>query len=250
MSASYRYGDVFFSSIGVGSARSADCLVPMVMSALDPASVVDIGCGRGAWLRRFFAAGTNGIGVDGDYVRPESLLIPADRFRPLDITAEFDLGQRFDLAVCLEVGEHIPPDASGQLVANLVRHAPVVLFSAAVPGQGGENHINERPLDFWRGLFGAHGFRALDAFRPRLAGRTEVEPWYRYNVLLYVREDRVSELPHWVRATELKDGEPVPDLSSPLFRLRKHVLLRLPRPLVTTMARTKHRLRTLGASLS
>jgi SAM-dependent methyltransferase len=245
VSASYRYGDVFFSSIGSGSARSADRLVPVVMAALSPASVVDVGCGRGTWLARFLADGVAGLGLDGDYVARDSLLVPARDFRALDITETFDLGRRFDLAVCLEVGEHVPPEASGRLVANLVRHASMVLFSAAVPGQGGENHINERPLDFWRGVFGQHGYRVFDAFRPALAHHADVEPWYRYNVLLYVHEDAVASLSPAVRAHEIPKGVPIPDVSSPLFRLRKHMLSQLPRPLVTAMARTKHRLRTL-----
>ena len=122
----------------------------------------------------------------------------------------------------------------------------MVLFSAAVPGQGGENHINERPLDFWRGLFRAHGYRAFDAFRPGLAGLADVEPWYRYNVLLYVRNDKVPALSGDVRQSEIPEGRAVPDVSSPLFRVRKLVLSKLPRPVVTAMARTKHRLRTMA----
>lgn len=245
MNGLYQYGDVFFSSIGSGSARSADRLVPIVMSSLPVRSVVDVGCGTGMWLSRFLASGASGLGVDGDYVVRENLAIPADAFRAIDIAKDFDLGQTFDLAVCLEVGEHVPPDSSATLVANLARHAPMILFSAAVPGQGGENHINERPLDFWRGLFRAHGYRAFDAFRPTLAPYSEVEPWYRYNVLLYVREGLVAGLPSSVRATEIADDRRIPDVSSPVFRLRKLVLAQLPRPVVTALARTKHRVRTL-----
>jgi hypothetical protein len=187
---------------------------------------------------------SDAIGVDGDYVAPETLLIPAERYRGQDITLRFDLGRQFDLAVCLEVGEHIPHARSGMLVDNLVAHAPMVLFSAAVPGQGGQDHINEMPMSFWRDLFEQRGYAAFDPIRPRLRGDREVEPWYRNNVLLYVRKGAVDALAPAVRATAIAAGSPIADVSSPLFRARKLVLRNLPRPVVSAMARAKHLIRS------
>jgi len=244
-----QYGDVFFSSIGTGAAHSANILVPLLLASLPVDSVIDFGCGRGMWLQPFLAAGRSDIlGIDGAYVGADTLVIPSDHFLARDITQSVDLERRFDLAVCLEVGEHLPPAASGTLVDNLVRHSPLVLFSAAVPGQGGVDHINEQPLDFWRGLFGERGFLAFDPFRPRLRGRADVEPWYRFNVLLYVREDHVARLPAEIADSLLQADRPVPDVSPPLFRLRKATLRRLPRRTVTFMAETKHRIRVLAGA--
>lgn len=238
------YDSTFFDSIGAASTRSAQRLLPLVIAALRPHSVLDVGCGRGAWLAEFMRLGVDDtIGVDGTYVRPETLVIPTSQFAAKDITQPFDLGRQFDLGLCLEVGEHVPNAASATLVANIVRHTPMVLFSAAVPGQGGQDHINEMPLEFWRGLFRARGYAAFDPFRRPLQGQREVEPWYRNNVLLYVRSDRIEQLPGEVRAAAIAEGSAIADLSSPLFRMRKAVLRRLPRPVVNAMARAKHIIR-------
>jgi SAM-dependent methyltransferase len=243
--AAMHYNRSFFDSISGVSARSARHLLPIVLDALEPKSVVDIGCGTGAWLAEFLRLGvSDATGVDGAYVAAETLLIPATAYRAQDIAQRFDLGRRYDLAVCLEVGEHIPKASSATLVANIVAHAPMVLFSAAVPGQGGQDHINEQPLEFWRDLFAQEGFVAFDAFRPLLRGARDVDPWYRNNVLLYVREDTVAGLPDVVRATAIPVGAAIADVSSPLFRLRKLVLRNLPRLVVTAMARAKHVLRS------
>jgi|GEM_PF-6213618 len=79
----------------------------------------------------------------------------------------------------------------------------IFLFSAAIPGQGGESHINEQPLTFWRSEFARHDYVALDVIRPKLVGQTDVAPWYRYNCILYVAKDKLAQLP-----AELT-GEPV-----------------------------------------
>jgi SAM-dependent methyltransferase len=239
------YDRRFFNSISGGSARSAQKLLPLMLDALPVHSVVDIGCGRGAWLAEFRHLGVGDVvGVDGEYVSPDTLVIPPSQYTSRDITNSFDLGRQFDLALCLEVGEHIATEKSTALVANIVAHAPVVMFSAAVPGQGGQDHINEQPLEFWRRLFEAHGYVAFDPFRPQLRGARDVEPWYRNNVLLYVRHDLVETLPLVVRRSVIAEGQSIADLSSPLFRLRKSVLRRLPRPVVSAMARAKHTVRS------
>jgi hypothetical protein len=242
-----QYGDTFFTSMGVGAGHSADAVIPLLLASLPVASAVDFGCGRGMWLRPFLAAGrTDVLGIDGDYIAAETLVIPPDCFMVRDLTEGIDLGRAFDLAICLEVGEHLPTATSSVLVDNLIRHSAMVLFSAAVPGQGGVDHINEQPLDFWRRLFSARNFLTFDLLRPNLRGRRDVEPWYRYNTLLYVRQDHVGRLPATIAASQVPLDRPVADLSSPLFRLRKAVLRRLPRRTVTLMAETKHRLRVLA----
>lgn len=106
--------------------------------------------------------------MDGDYVPHDQLCVPADRFIDHDLTTPLDLGRRFDLVTCLEVAEHLPSDASETLVDSLCRHADVIVFSAAVPGQGGTGHINERRASFWAALFGTHGYRPYDLLGGRL----------------------------------------------------------------------------------
>lgn len=237
------YDAGFFDYISEGSRLSADATVEVLSPLLTQgATVLDVGCGQGVWTARFAAAPgvSEAVGVDGDYVDRESLAIPADRFVSHDLTRPMDLGRRFTLALSLEVGEHLPPDATPVLVDTLVSHADIVMFSAAVPGQGGEFHVNERPLDDWRAEFARRGYVAFDYVRPRLAGRAEVEPWYRYNILLYVKESAIADLPEAVRAARLPDDAPVPDVAPFLWRLRCAAIRPLPRPAVNRLALAKH----------
>src|SRR5204862_3532668 len=144
------------------SLRSARAVVPLVMELVRPASVLDVGCGLGTWLAAFAEAGVaDFLGMDGDYVDRAKLKIPAERFRAADLTNPPSPGRTFDLAVCLEVAEHLPEKASPRLVELLATAAPVVLFSAALPGQGGTRHINEQWPAFWQRLFAARGFVRL-----------------------------------------------------------------------------------------
>jgi hypothetical protein len=81
----------------------------------------------------------------------------------------------------------------------------------------------------------------FDCIRPRIAHRADISFWYRYNVLLYVREDRIATLPQAIAATRLRDGEPVPDISPLPFKLRKFLLQRLSYSAQQTLARLKSR---------
>src|SRR2546423_1079096 len=163
----YAYDALFYGYIEEGARRSARAIVPLALAATGCRSVLDVGCGTGAWLSEYANHGIDDyLGVDGEYLDRRRLLIPADRFRPIDVGQPFALGRRFDLVQCLETAEHIRPDASRTIVANLTAHGDRVLFSAAAPGQGGEHHVNEQPYEFWRALFAERQFVAFDAIRP------------------------------------------------------------------------------------
>jgi hypothetical protein len=112
-----------------------------------------------------------------------------------------------------------------------------LLFSAAVPGQGGEHHVNERPLEFWRDRFAARSYRCFDCIRPKVLQDRLIKPWYRYNTLLYVHERRVASLPEDIRRTEIPAGRRIPDPAPIGWRLRKALVATMPRSLVTLIAR-------------
>jgi SAM-dependent methyltransferase len=236
-----QYDPEFYRYIESGAIRSAKCAVPLVLRELSPSTVLDVGCGAGAWLAEYANLGiTNFLGVDGDYVRRDQLLIPADRFQGVDVAQDFDLGSRFDLVQCLEVGEHIPHSASATLVSNLTKHGDRILFSAATPGQGGVNHINEQTLDFWRGLFAARGYKPFDLFRPRLKKMHAIESWYRRNMILYVRETAITSVSPAVLAAAIADGVKIADYGSIAFRALSRLLSPLPVSSVSKLARAKH----------
>ena len=103
------YSTQFFAGQVGGSARSAAVVVPLVLSLLTVRSVIDVGCGVGPWAAEFMARGIEDVwGVDGDYVDRAQLRIPKDRFTPRDLTKPLQFDRTFDLAVCLEVAEHLP----------------------------------------------------------------------------------------------------------------------------------------------
>jgi SAM-dependent methyltransferase len=239
----YAYRERFFDYQQVGSLASARAVVPLLLAHLKPRSVLDVGCGAGAWVRAWLDAGcANVVGVDGSYVQPQQLLFAPSRFQAVDVSAPFDAGRGFDLVQCLEVGEHLDPSASETLVRNLVAHAPVVLFSAAPPGQGGEHHVNERPYEYWRELFARHDFELFDFVRQRIAQCADVEPWYRYNILLFVRGDHIGALEPAVADTHVVRGVPVADVAPWTWRMRRRALAVLPPAAVTALAGAKHRL--------
>jgi SAM-dependent methyltransferase len=183
------------------ASESARIVVPMVVELIHPSSVLDIGCGRGAWLSAFQEQGVKEIvGLDGDYIKPSTLLIPADRFRSTNLSAKFEIPRdRFDLATCLEVAEHLPERNSKYLVQQLTSAAPQVLFSAATPGQLAKGHINCHPLSYWRKIFEDFGFKILDPIRPKLRDDRRVSWWYRQNIVLFASPGAIAANPALAR---------------------------------------------------
>jgi SAM-dependent methyltransferase len=247
---SYRYSDTFYRYLKTGSIRSASVVVPLVLRELSPVSVLDVGCGAGAWLSEYRKFGiADYLGVDGAYVQLKSLLISAEHFQGQDVAQAFDLGRRFDIVQCLEVGEHLPAASSDTLIGNLTRHGDNVLFSAATPGQGGEFHINEQTFEYWRMLFARHGYKPFDLFRPMIKGVTTVESWYRHNIILYVAEEAIPALPLTVRRTGIRDDQKIPEMTSLVYRIQACVLSLLPMWLVLKIAITKHNIAIAYRSL-
>jgi SAM-dependent methyltransferase len=245
---SHAYDQKFIRYAATSSRYGASKVIPVVLSALDVGSVLDIGCAGGGWLSEWKQAGIADVcGVDGAYVDPADLEIEAERFKAADLAHPFDLGRTFDLVQSLEVAEHIDGSASGVFVANLVRHAGrFILFSAAVPGQGGEYHVNEQPYDFWRERFAKNGYSAFDFVRPRIAGDSGISFWYRYNIILFVKNEHTADLNPIVKATRIPDGEPVADISSGWFKLRKNIVRSLSAKNRDRLARLKARVAPTG----
>jgi SAM-dependent methyltransferase len=188
------YDDQFYQTIRDGSARSASVIVPLVIDLVRPSSVVDVGCGTGAWLACFQAHGVSDLlGIEGSEVKPHLAHLDCSHIRTADVSRPLQLDRTFDLAIRLEVAEHLPPDAAGGFVQSLAGLAPVVLFSAAVPDQGGVGHLNEQWPSYWAELFTANGFAVVDCLRDRIWRDQRVEWWYRQNLLLFVRQDLLSQ---------------------------------------------------------
>jgi hypothetical protein len=232
-----KYDRSFYDYLQSFAVASAERVVPIVSSALPVRNIVDFGCGQGAWLSVWAEKGAEIHGLDGDYVDRAGLLIPATSFQPADLARPIQLERRFDLAQSLEVAEHLPSDRAEAFVSTLVAHAPCVLFSAAVPGQGGMHHVNERPLEYWRGLFRRHGYVAVDCIRPAIRNDAAVQPWYRCNTLLYVEAQHLDTLSVAARALVIPDGCPISNYWPASQRFRQLLLRPLPVAVMDALAR-------------
>jgi len=229
----HEYGDDFYAFLSSFAVRSAQKIVPLVLKATGARSVADFGCGQGAWLSVWEKAGLEVTGLDGPYVNQSKLLVDPANFRPTDLATPINLGRRFDIVQSLETAEHLPASRAAGFVADLTSHADFVLFSAAVPGQGGEHHINEQGLEYWRRLFDARGFAPVDLVRPALRGDEGVQLWYRCNTVLYVRRERLDQLP--------AAGQTLAEYWPLASRIRQSFIRLLPVPAVDFLARVNAR---------
>jgi hypothetical protein len=238
MNNAYVYDAAFQNMAATGSAYAARRIISAVRAILLVHSVVDFGCARGTWLRQWQAQAVHDVfGVDGDYVDRSKLEIDPRQFAVHDLATPVQLGRRFDVAQSLEVAEHLPPARAASFVADIVAHAPVVLFSAAPPGQGGENHLNEQPGHYWQKLFLDHDYIAIDCIRPLLAREKNIPAWYKYNLMLYVQRSSLGLIAPFARQFQVREGEPICDPSPPFYKLRKLIIQSFPRPLCDRLAR-------------
>jgi trans-aconitate methyltransferase len=215
------YDEKFYADRQRGSLNSAQRVVELLQKYLTPRSVIDVGCGTGAWLSVWQRHGVTEIrGVDGDYVDRRSLLIPQERFVAYDLTVPYSEPTQYDLAMSLEVAEHLPPAVGPAFVETLTKLSPIVLFSAAIPYQIGTQHINMRWQSYWAELFGERGYVPIDCLRRALWDDPQVETWYAQNALLYVREDVLAHHPRLAEERASGRGMPLnvvhPSLSTML----------------------------------
>ncbi len=241
-----KYDTAFFDYVDGGAMRSSNALVGRLYPTLSPASVLDVGCGRGGWLRAWRDAGCRTIqGVDGDYVDRKRLHVLPDEFQAANLTEAFDLGRRFDLVQCLEVAEHIPDAAASTLIESIVSHGDIILFAAAQPGQGGTQHINEQPIEYWRDHFEARGYHAYDCVRPLIKSDTRIEPWYRFNTILYANDSGRKRLPAVYLGGALERSQQFQNFAPFLWRVRYAAFRHLPVSIVDLIARVNATLQRL-----
>lgn len=131
------------------------------------------------------------LGLDGADI-PDDLEIPREGFRVVDLEQPVDPPGRYDVALCLEVAEHLTEAAGRRLVPFLTSASDLIVFSAAVPGQGGTNHLNEQWPGYWQELFAEYGFRFEDEIRWRFWNDQEIEWWYRQNMFIARRGEGES----------------------------------------------------------
>ena len=189
------YDDRFFNSQVTSSLASARAVIPIVLDLIKPGTIVDFGCGRGTWLKACQELGVGSIlGLDGNYVDRTALLINERDFQDVDLKRPIQLDRQFDLALCLEVAEHLPAKCARTLINSLAAAAPVILFSAAMPGQGGTSHTNEQWPLYWERLFAERGMRKYDVVRPLIWHNRSISDCYRQNLYLFIADANFPNL--------------------------------------------------------
>lgn len=184
------YDTNFYAANRQQATESSQSIVPLILDLIQPASVVDVGCGTGEWLATFQQLGVSDVvGIDGDWVPRQDLQIPPHLFISRDLRDPLDLDRTFDLAISLETAEHLPPDRATVFVDSLVRLAPAIIFSAAIPCQPGTDHLNLQWPAYWAELFGNHGYVAIDRIRPQIWELPNIPFWYAQNMFLLVEKD-------------------------------------------------------------
>ncbi len=191
------YDDKFYKDLGNTRAENtAREIVPIAIELVHPKSVLDVGCGIGLWLSVFSELGVEDImGVDAKWLGKKLLSIPEERILLHDLTKPLNINRQFDLVVSLEVAEHLPEDSAEIFVNSLTSLGPVILFSAAIPFQGGTHHINEQWPNYWMELFRKKGFAVVDPIRKKIWQKQNIIRVYAQNTLMYVKQDMLEEYP-------------------------------------------------------
>jgi len=181
-------------------------------------SVVEFGCGLATWLRVAREVGATEIhGYDTSDLPLSARGLTSAEFSSADLGKFIKLERKFDLAVCLELAQQLPARAGSTLVKTLCAASDWVLFSAAMPCQGGTGNQNENWMEYWARHFSENGFKCYDILREKFWYDAQIPFYLRQNACLYVRQDADQEL-------SLHRLEPV---VSPLSQIHPELYLKL-----------------------
>lgn len=180
----HKYTGDYYGQISEGAIQSAKEVFKVLKGLkINPKTVIDIGCGVGEWNN-----GIKGyVGLDWN-VPKKALLIPKENYINFDLEKDQYLvtnQERFDLCLCLEVAEHLSPERAEPLINTLCTLSDRVLFSAAIPYQGGHGHVNEQFQSYWAELFAKHGFYPKHNIRELIFDNESIDLYYRQNIVLY-----------------------------------------------------------------
>jgi SAM-dependent methyltransferase len=197
-------------------------ILPFLLELKSVTSIIDIGCGTGTWLATARELGVEKIlGIDGVNLNQDDLKIPIDNFINCDLTTPINLNTKFDMLFCLEVAEHLPELNATAFVEMLTYHSDFIVFSAAIPGQDGQNHLNEQWPDYWQKLFFKYGYYPSEILRNYFWSNKDIEWWYRQNIIIYAPEKILTSL-------SLDISEEVKSIIHPdLFKEKLHIIEKL-----------------------
>lgn len=186
------YNHEFYADRNKNTRYAAGKVMDILSEYITFQSVIDAGGGVGTWLKaaqkKFGLRPQNVLLLEGDYVESKLLQIPKKQWIPCNLEERFCVERRFDLAISLEVAEHLSESRAESFCEDLTRLSDVILFSAAVPFQSGNGHINEQRLSYWVRLFEKCQYEAFDIVRPLIQHDTGIPSWYRQNIVVFVKK--------------------------------------------------------------
>ena len=144
-------------------------------------SVVDFGCGIGAYVNFFLDKGIAAEGYDGNPLTPE---LSHGLGKVLDLSEPFQLEQTYDWVVSLEVGEHLPQQYETIFIENLIRHSRNgIILSWAIKNQGGTGHFNEQNNDYIKAILKSYGLENDVEAEQKL--RNTSGTWFKHSLMVF-----------------------------------------------------------------
>ena len=189
------YNNFFYENQLSESRNSAKYIVPIINNLFKPKTVIDVGCGIGAWLEvwKSYESCIEVKGIDADFVDKSLLLInTSTEFVAADLNERLPKLKKYDLAMCLEVAEHLEEKRANTFVEDLVNLSDIIVFSAAIPGQEGTQHINEQFLQYWIEKFYQKNYVCYDVIRPLIWNVETISWWFRQNIVIFINNDEVD----------------------------------------------------------
>ena len=249
-----KYDIDFYQSVSLRAQKAAQVAADQIYKFYKPQSLIDVGCGQGIWSRAFLeristlekVSAVDLSSSNITYLKDENINASVSiALHGQDLNLNPSLpGSYFDFAICVEVLEHISKQSSEMIIAELGEKCGMVLFSAAISGQGGTHHINEQSLSYWNQKMGESGFVALDVIRPIFILDREIPSYYTNSIAIWLNKAFVSEIQNkidWVELSKILPSE-LMDRRKTLTKLRFRILSLMPRQFVTFLAILKNRL--------
>lgn len=226
----YVEGHGFYDYSNAAALNAAGEIVPLVLTAIPIQSVLDVGCGSGAWLKILKEQHIQDYqGVDSYLRDPRKLLVGEDRIDMADFSEPFNLTRRFDLVTSIGLAGRLPDNVVDDFVTSLTQHSDVILFSPMSPNPTDAARESEKPLSYWFEKFEKQGFVMYDFIRPHIQYNNLISHWYRYNVVLFIRKTR--EVDARVARTVVLDKKAIKDYNPFMVKLRKRLAAAMPRGL-------------------
>lgn len=158
-----------------------------VRGRYDPESVIDFGCAIGNHLEPFYEDERRIQGVEGNVNALQHAVVPSMHIDHHDLREPYETDEKYDVALCFEVAEHIPKTHAETLVDTLSGAGDTVVMTAATPGQQGTHHVNLQPRSYWRERFERRGMTYDDDAVSALREEMDVTKttWIPQNLMVF-----------------------------------------------------------------